>query len=430
MSHSLLSRFGFSDGMRTGSTMANNIIVTSLIAGAAGFNESSLILFSGLSSFFGFLLEVPLAYLADERGWRKAVRNSFLLDFVILIFLMIAVWAGSVEKSLVFYTAMILRSLSIAFANGFERGAYQAAYLKWFDQKQSESESKKSSKLFIDSFRYSVPYRIFIPVLSCLAFFTLQKYFSVLLSSIICLSILGLSKLAGPWRDLDLSQVKNDTPEPTQKLPFYSVFMSSQSTFPDLTIYAYAWLVRNFIHAVLIAKSYHLFRDLGFSMETIFAGGSVMALTINFLNLFVSGLFFESLRKWTKIDKIRFIGSAVILILSFMSTLVFLLSDQIILQLCVLFIFCLTSLTFSDAVRFEIESDVKNISKNGYLASWLSAGNLLQYLAYAFIASIASYLGGNASLVIIFSAFTLIGLGVVFLKKKVSLSTLSVQSRI
>ena len=77
MSHSLLSRFGFSDGMRTGSTMANNIIVTSLIARAAGFNESSLILFSGLSSFFGFLLEVPLAYLADERGWRKAVKNSF-----------------------------------------------------------------------------------------------------------------------------------------------------------------------------------------------------------------------------------------------------------------------------------------------------------------------------------------------------------------
>ena len=80
-------------------------------------------------------------------------------------------------------------------------------------------------------------------------------------------------------------------------------------------------------------------------------------------------------------------------------------------QLAVLLVFCLFSLSFSDVIKYEIESNVNDFVDNKYKASWFGAGNLLSYLFYAFFAFIIWVIGHHEyDVQLIFSSILIYGL--------------------
>lgn len=424
----LLRQFGITEGVRNGSTMAINILIGSMIANTAGFGKNGLVLTSGLTFALSALVELPIAYWADHFGWRKSTFISLSIRFFYALSLTLAAISAIQNSLTLFYIFVVLYSLILALSNAFLRGSYQAAYLDWY--KQLKTDKDRKVHLFIDSFKYSIAPRIFIPIVAFIFNFLLIKilgYFSIfeeyrlIASNSLTILILQSATLSRVLNDYKSANLIPESGKRTDLVSVKSLFIAASSSFPELSVYAYAWMVRNFVFAVLIAKVYPLLTEVGISLEYIWGGGALIALFIFYSQTLLAKSFLRFVKSFSTVENIRKISTFGISLASLVGFVLFYCDIHVYSKILYLIFFCLLSLTFADSARMEIESNIGHIIKNNFKASWMGAGNLLSYIGYAFISGAVLILNlSGYDINIIWGLFALFGLAISlqFVQKK------------
>ncbi len=416
-----IRHFGRSDGVQQGFQLSLNVLFNTLLASLGGFGEWSLILGGGGVYLFTLLLETPLAYRADTYGWRNSVKLGICCVFGATSSLVAAtLLVKYFPDSRYHLFALLLYCLFCAFNHAFFRSSYPSAYLEWYQKK--EPELSKRSSLFIDSFNYSILWKVLCPLVSVVIVILLSSYGCNLTIAVIsAMYITYFLRYLPVMLDLDLlSSNKNSSHKPKkERISFAKVFISAQGSLPDLLVYAYSWLIRIFFSAFLLGKLFHLVKGIGFlSLVNEWTLAAAIALGIFWINNVVSGYFFAKIRKWDDKQYVRIVCPKAVLLLASIGFFSFVLFDNPLFRLTYIIFFTLVSLACSDAMRLEIESEIDKIALGSYTASWMAAGNLLCYLTFALM-NLSIILIGDVrfDVTVSFAMIAIMGAIVVYSKK-------------
>lgn len=164
-----IKRFALTDSLYKGTALTANILFCAILIQLPQLSKDNIL----LSTYFHFLflafLEIPTSFIADIYSSTLITKFGFFLKFLsttMFFFLVYFTFKHDFNLGILF---LISESFLDGLANSLLSGAYQSAFFKKF-----KADGLDTSKLFVDSMRYSVPVRLLIPIIGLIIFYFLD----------------------------------------------------------------------------------------------------------------------------------------------------------------------------------------------------------------------------------------------------------------
>ena len=130
---SVLRRFAMTDGLFRSTAWSANVLMSAVIATVGGFGPSAILLSSSVQMTISGLLEFPTGVLADRFGAKNSVKLGFCLKLLVSTLFLVSLYFASKGNAPVAYLLLAGEAVADAFASAFINGAYQSAYMKFYD---------------------------------------------------------------------------------------------------------------------------------------------------------------------------------------------------------------------------------------------------------------------------------------------------------
>lgn len=422
ISKSLVKQYAASEALFRGTALASNLILLSIVAVEPRFGAEGILTSAFLQFTIGGLLEIPTSRFADRKGWFESVKLGLFLKIFNTLCYIAAVISLVYVNTTAAWAFITLECIIDAFANAFLNGAYQAAYINWYEIRLRENgiALDVALPLFVSSFAYGLVLRLAIPATALLVgsvffmFFTGKNpYFVVylvLLFYILILRFLVLLKTTADLLPVVFDQV-------SKKYEFVRLDAIVQVSSRFLILYGFATLLS-------VSASFYFFGEIYKSLYVLLPDrkflwlvGTFLGFIFHIANILVSRL---TVRWATKLSSRRVMHFLpfTLSVLAF-TTLSFLQwHTTALLKTISLFFFALTTLIITGFIQRWIVSNESRKITNSIRATWISLGEVAGLLIFGLLSGISLVLKiQGVGIAIFLISFVVFGISISFFNR-------------
>ncbi len=415
----ILRQFAVTDGLISGTALFSNIVATTSFALIPGFGKNSILLSGFVQLTISGLLEVPTGWLADRFGWVRAVLWALRLKYLVTLAFLFAVISS--ESALTSYSwyFVALEALIDSVAGALLNGAYEVAYLKWYEVELPRDRNSQAPPLFLASYKYAWKVRFAIPLMSAVLLFIVHQYFGkasfsphtltyISIFTVFALRTLVYKKVLGDLKPMLLKDSINH--RNFEEKGFFSQFFCSMQalkaeaskTRRELAVYASASFLTSIGTFYFFGEGIRVLGGLVSTKQDAWLAGVFLGLAI-YLVMSLYGLFVlpriasNANREFKPMTLAFLLASAA-------NTLLFKEVSSGSAQLVLLVTYGLAACLLGSTIIRRLNSNLSEFVSEHIRASWVSLGCALGLLAFGLCAGslIAFELRSHASSIIAF----------------------------
>ncbi len=389
-----LKQFARTDGLLKGTAIISNLISTACISILPGFGASGLFIANTIQMTIAGVLEVPTGHIADRYGWNQAVKLALWLKVLVTICFITAILSAQAGRPEWIWFFFTLEAIVDSVAGSFLSGAYQAAYLNWYQNKLADSGVKvqDAPPLFLSSFQYALPIRFLLPLIITGIVISLQFLsrtygvvgpYTVALTSLAFIFALRFVVLGKVYADLRSVASHKRERSPRGFLQSTGIWKECVRS-PYFPVYASSVAINMFAIFFLVAQVFRLFNSTGIAAAMVWSCGILFGIGIYFTRTVLGVMVFPKIGRMANVNTIIRLSVFLGFVLLSGGALVTL-QPGFTPEFLAFFALAIVSTICTDAIQRLVDSRLDDVVSPQYRATWLSLANGMGMLIFGLL---------------------------------------------